>query len=160
MPSEEAAMRALLVAIGLVLCVVGPTAASDLVPFRGTMSGTATVTPLSPPIVSVLLETQGTATHIGRFTLVAPHTVNQATLTASGMYTITAADGSTLTASLSGSATMVAPGVVSIRETGIITGGTGRFAGAWGTFETMRLFDRNTGETSGTFEGRISNPGS
>lgn len=152
-------MRASIIAAALVLTLAGPAAASDQVPFRGTMSGTASITPISPPIVSVLLETSGTASQLGRFTLVAPHTVNQAALTAVGTYHFTAADGSTLTATLSGSATMVAPGVLSITETGTITGGTGRFAGATGTFETDRTFTPATGETHGTFEGRISTPG-
>lgn len=152
-------MRAALIALGLVLCLAGPVSAGDQVPFRGSMAGRATITPISPPIVSVLLETSGTATQLGRFTLEAPHTVNQATLTAVGTYVFTAADGSTLTASLSGSATVVAPGVLRISETGAVTGGTGRFAGATGSFSTDRTFFPGTGETHGTFEGWISTPG-
>jgi hypothetical protein len=156
-------MRSIATALGLVvslaIAVVGPVAAKELVPFRGEMSGTATVTPIAPPVVSVLLETSGVATQLGRFTLVAPHTVNQATLTATGTYTLTAADGSTLTATLSGSATLVAPGQLSIAETGIITGGTGRFEGATGTFSTQRTFFPGTGQTHGSFEGWISTPG-
>lgn len=152
-------MRKAIVAIGLVLSLAGPVSAGDQVPFRGTMSGTATITPISPPIVSVLLQTEGQASQLGRFTLEAPHTVNQATLTATGTYTFVAADGDILTASLSGSATLVAPGVLSIAETGVITGGTGRFAGATGTFSTARIFYPATGETHGTFDGWISTPG-
>lgn len=152
-------MRATVIALGLVLCLAGPVSAADQVPFRGSMSGTATITPISPPIVSVLLETSGNATQLGRFTLEAPHTVNQATLTAVGTYVFTAADGSTLTASLAGSATLVAPGVLRISETGAITGGTGRFAGATGSFSTDRTFHPATGQTYGSFEGWISTPG-
>ena len=156
-------MRNASIVFGLIAALAtafaGPVAAKELVPFRGEMSGTATVTPIAPPIVSVLLETSGQASQLGRFTLVAPHTVNQATLTATGTYTFTAADGSTLTASLSGTATLVAPGQLSIAETGIITGGTGRFEGATGTFSTQRTFFPATGQTHGTFEGWISTPG-
>jgi hypothetical protein len=152
-------MRAAVIALGLALSLVGPVSAGDQVPFRGSMSGTATVTPISPPIVSVLLETSGTATHLGRFTLEAPHIVNQATLMAEGTYVFTAADGSTLTARLSGSASMVAPGVLAIAETGIFTGGTGRFAGATGSFSTDRTFFPATGQTYGSFTGWISTPG-
>ena len=152
-------MRKAIVALGLVLSLAGPVSAGDQVPFRGTMSGTATITPISPPIVSVLLQATGQASQLGRFTLEAPHTVNQATLTATGTYAFVAADGDILTASLSGSATLVAPGVLSIAETGVITGGTGRFAGATGTFSTARTFYPATGETHGTFEGWISTPG-
>ena len=156
-------MRAPAIALGLVLplavAIAGPVAAQDHVPFRGEMSGTATVTPIAPPIVSVLLETTGHANQLGEFTLLAPHTVNQATLTATGTYRFTAADGSTLTATLSGTATLVAPGQLSIQETGIITGGTGRFDGASGSFATQRTFFPGTGQTHGTFEGWISTPG-
>jgi hypothetical protein len=148
------------IALGTVLvlgvALAGPAAASDLVPFRGEMSGTATITPIAPPIVAVLLETRGHANQLGSFTLVAPHTVNQATLTATGSYTFTAADGSTLTATLAGTATLVAPGQLAIAEEGVITGGTGRFAGATGSFSTQRTFFPGTGETHGTFEGWIS----
>lgn len=152
-------MRAAVIAAALVLCLAGPVSAGDQVPFRGSMSGTATITPLDPPIVSVLLETSGTASQLGRFTLEAPHIVNQALLTAVGTYVFTAADGSTLTATLSGSASLVAPGQLSIAETGIITGGTGRFEGATGTFSTERTFFPATGQTHGSFEGWISTPG-
>ena len=141
------------------LCLAGPVSAGDQVPFRGSMSGTATITPISPPIVSVLLETSGTASQLGRFTLEAPHIVNQGTLTAEGTYVFTAADGSTLTASLSGSASLVAPGQLAIAETGTITGGTGRFEGATGSFSTDRTFFPATGQTHGTFQGWISTPG-
>ena len=156
-------MRAAVTALGVIatlaLAVAGPVSAKDLVPFRGEMSGTATITPIAPPIVSVVLETSGHANQLGAFTLVAPHTVNQATLTATGTYTFTAADGSTLTATLAGTATLVAPGQLSIAETGTITGGTGRFEGATGTFSTQRTFYPATGQTHGTFEGWISTPG-
>jgi hypothetical protein len=153
-------MRAAVIAGALMLCLAGPVSAGDQVPFRGSMSGTATITPVSPPIVSVLLETSGTASQLGRFTLEAPHIVNQATLTATGTYLFTAADGSTLTATLAGSASMVAPGVLAIAETGTITGGTGRFDGATGSFSTERTFFPATGQTYGSFEGWISTPGS
>jgi hypothetical protein len=144
------------VALVLAVAVAGPVAAKSQVPFRGSMSGTAAVTPIAPPIVSVLLVTSGEANQLGHFTLRAPHTVNQATLTANGAYAFTAADGSILTATLSGSASVVAPGQLAIAETGIITGGTGRFDGATGTFSTQRTFFPGTGQTYGTFEGWIS----
>jgi hypothetical protein len=124
------------------------------------MSGTATVTPVDPPFASVLLEGSGAASQLGRFTLLAPHIVNQATQTAEGTYVFTAADGSTLTATLSGSASLAGPGVLAISEEATITGGTGRFEGATGSFSTERTFFLATGQTHGSFEGWISTPGS
>ena len=59
-----------------------------------------------------------------------------------------------------GQATLVAPGVLSIAETGVITGGTGRFAGATGSFTGDRKFFIATGVTTGSFTGTVSSPGS
>jgi hypothetical protein len=49
--------------------------------------------------------------------------------------------------------------VASIVEVGTITEGTGRFAGATGTFTVERLVDLTTGISSGSFSGTISSPG-
>jgi len=152
-------MRTVVIAAAVVLCLAGPVAASEQVPFRGSLTGSATVTPLDPPLASVLLEAAGSASQLGRFTLEAPHIVNQATQTAVGTYLFTAADGSTLTATLSGSASMVSPGVLALAETGTITGGTGRFDGATGSFSMQRTFDLASGATDGSFRGWISTPG-
>jgi hypothetical protein len=147
----------------MVLALAGsfasPVAAGIPVPFRGSLEGTVTVTPLDPPIASVVIEGTGNATHLGRFTVEIPHLVNQATRIAVGSYVFTAADGDTLTADFSGQATLLAPGVLSVAETGIITGGTGRFAGATGSFAAQRMFFVATGVTTGSFEGTISSPG-
>jgi len=86
--------------------------------------------------------------------------VNRAKGTAVGTYQFVAANGDRLTASFSGQATpTLAPGVLAIVETATITGGTGRFAGATGSFSCMRLFNTVTGKTTGSFAGTISAPG-
>ena len=127
------------------------------VPFKGTFEGPQTTTPLVPPFAFSVVSATGTATHLGRLTLEIPHTVNRATSTGEGTYTFTAADGDTLTADFTGKA-QVGP-IISIEEHATITGGTGRFAGAAGTFTTHRLFDPVNGTTTGSFEGTISAPG-
>jgi len=129
------------------------------VPFKGSLEGTVTVTPLTPPFASVLIEGSGQATQLGRFTVEIPHTVNQAARMGSGTYVFTAANGDTLTAEFTGVATLTAPGVLSTTETATITGGTGRFAGATGSFTAQRVFDIATSTTTGSFEGTISSPG-
>ena len=150
-------MRAAVIAGALLLALALPVSADDQIPFRGSLAGTASITPLTPPMVAVTIEATGTATYLGRFALEAPHVVNQATLTAVGTYLITAANGDTITADLAGTATMVEPPyVLSITETATITGGTGRFAGATGSIEVHRIFNRATGVTTGTLEGWIS----
>ena len=60
-------------------------------------------------------------------------------------------------AEFTGQATPTAiPGVLYIEETATITGGTGRFAGATGSFISERLYDTVAGTTIGSFEGTIS----
>ena len=51
------------------------------------------------------------------------------------------------------------PGVNRIAEINTITGGTGRFAGAVGSFTVERLVNLSTGFTSGSFHGTITSPG-
>ena len=151
-------MRALLMAGALLVSLAAPVAAAESIPFKGSLSGTVTVTPLDPPLASVLIEGSGIASRLGRFTVQIPHIVNQATRIATGTYTFTAANGDTLTADFSGQATLVSPGVLSVAETGTFTGGTGRFAGATGSFDAQRMFYVATGETTGSFEGVLSTP--
>ena len=129
------------------------------VPFKGSLEGIVTITPLTPPLASVLIEGTGNATHLGLFTVEIPHLVNMATRTATGSYEFTAANGDTLTADFTGQASPTTPGVLSIMETATITGGTGRFAGATGSFTSRRLFNTATLTTTGSFEGTISSPG-
>jgi hypothetical protein len=143
-----------------VLGLAGPAAAGEQVPFKGRLDGIVTVTPLTPPFVSVLVEAAGNATHLGQFSLAIPHVVNRATRTAVGSYEFTAANGDTLFADFTGqSAPTATPGVLSIVEIATITGGTGRFAGATGGFISERLFDSIAGTTIGSFEGTISSRG-
>ena len=136
---------------------VSPTPAAATVPFKGTLEGSQTTTPLEPPLAFSVVSATGTATLLGRFTLEIPHTVNFATATGDGTYTFTAANGDTLTADFTGEA-QVGP-IISIVEHATITGGTGRFAGAAGTFTAHRLDDPVNATTTGSFDGTISAPG-
>jgi hypothetical protein len=127
------------------------------VPFKGFLEGTQTVTPLEPPNALVNGEATGNATHLGRFTVQFPHTVNFETARGEGTFTFTAANGDTLTADFFGFAQQGQ--IVSIEEEATIKGGTGRFAGATGAFIVRRQFNPASGVTTGTFDGTISTPG-
>jgi hypothetical protein len=70
-----------------------------------------------------------------------------------------AANGDTLTAEFTGVSSSAGPGFLYIVETATITGGTGRFAGATGSFVCERLFDMEAGTTIGAFDGTISHAG-
>ena len=134
------------------------TAASE-VPFKGSLQGPFIITPLTPPEAHVLIEGTGNATHLGRFTVEIPHLVSFATFTGSGTYVFTAANGDTLTADFTGVATPTGnPDELAIVENAIVTGGTGRFQGATGSFTVVRLAQLagpTAGVTTGSFSGSI-----
>jgi hypothetical protein len=136
-------------------------AADKGVPFIGRLEGIETITPIDPQFLSeLLMKGTGDATQLGRFTLVRPEIVNLLTSTSIGSIAFTAANGDILTADSTGKASPTAtPGVVSIVETAFISGGTGRFAGATGSFIITRSFDLATNLTAGSFDGTISSPG-
>jgi hypothetical protein len=163
--ARRIAFTLLMVAMFLAAVLAGPAAAEHQVPFKGSLEGGFTITPLDPPLAVVRIEAAGNATHLGQFTLEFPHVVSFATTSAAeGSYEFTAANGDTLTADLvTGEATPTEnTDELSIVETATITGGTGRFDGATGGFTVVRLArlaDLAAGFTSGSFEGTISSPG-
>ena len=124
-------------------------------PFKGTLQGTVTVTPLTPPKASVFISATGEATKLGQFSLEVPHEVDFSKRTGTGTYRFTAANGDQLIARFDGEA-LTSPPIVSIVEIAKITGGTGRFAGATGSFIAERVFDQTTGTTTGSFDGTIA----
>jgi hypothetical protein len=144
-----------------VLVFASPGAAKEQLPFKGQLElGRGIVTPLTPPIVSVEIEGTGNATQLGHFTVSVPHLVNRSTGMLVGSHEFTAANGDTLTANFVGqSAPSGVPGVLFVEETATITGGTGRFAGATGSFTTERLVNTTNGTVIGSFDGTISSPG-
>ena len=77
------------------------------------------------------------------------------TRTAHGTTTFVAANGDTLLATVAGHGTRIGPTVLSIVEVYTITGGTGRFADATGTFTLENTLEQTTGVSSGTFSGAI-----
>jgi hypothetical protein len=152
---------AVALAVGVAaLGLTGPVSAGEQVPFAGSLGGDVTEA-FDPAtgLVDVDIDAAGAATRLGRFTLDVPHVVDPATRTAVGTYQFTAANGDTVYAAFTGTAAPTAtPGVLYIVETATITGGTGRFAGATGSFTCERLFDPVAGTTFGSFEGTISAP--
>lgn len=146
----------LALAVLAILGLAGPAPAGDQVPFKGNLSGSVTRDNTPPPIHANVAAT-GTATQLGLFFLEIPHTVTPPT--AHGFYHFTAANGDTLTAEFDGISNLVAPGILHIVETATIKGGTGRFAGASGSFTAERWYDMLAGTTVGSFEGTISSTG-
>jgi ABC-type glycerol-3-phosphate transport system permease component len=105
---------------------------------------------------SPIITGTGTGTHIGKSTFVA--TVNGDNFPLlTGTQTLTAANGDKIISSISGS--VVGPdenGTLLITNNNIITGGTGRFAGATGSFIAHGIANINVPTGTVTFEGTIS----
>lgn len=98
---------------------------------------------------------RGEATHLGRFTAEGQDNYDNFPFI-TGSATLTAANGDQLYVTHSGMAQPVGDGVLRVDLTATITSGTGRFAGATGSYETIGFLDQNLGTASATFEGVIS----
>ena len=153
----------LTLALLAVLALAGPAAAErqgKQVPFRGQFEGVSTVIAFDPPIGTAITSGTGNATHLGQFSFQHPHTVNFETSQLAGTFDLVAANGDKIFADISGQISPTStPGIVLVVGTATVTGGTGRFAGASGSFAIQRLFDPATFISVGSFEGTISSPG-
>jgi hypothetical protein len=98
----------------------------------------------------------GNGTHLGGFTYTADITVDEATGEGQGTVVWTAANGDRVFASTTGGVVLENFPTIGIRETQVITGGTGRFAGASGSVIVDRSLDLLTGATSGSYSGTIN----
>ena len=125
--------------------------------FKGESRGVLNCPPTCPPtIVRVTGTDTGEATHLGHFSAVYEDEVDLATATGTGTFTLTAANGDKLFTRYAGGQTDVS----TVTLVATITGGTGRFARASGTFTIIRTgvvdIATNTGTEYGSFEGQIS----
>jgi hypothetical protein len=140
-----------------------PAGAQQQVPFKGTIQqGQDVDIPGGPPPITVVVAASGTGTgtHMGQFSFTQITTVNFANNTSAGSGHWIAANGDSIYTTVFGAhAEMVAPDVISITEINTITGGTGRFAGAQGSFTVVRLANVVTLAFSGSFLGTITSPG-
>jgi hypothetical protein len=143
-----------LVATTALLASVAVSATAAETPFKGTVNAVETGTNVGPTRFLVR-DGGGTATHLGKYTEHITMEINLPTRHSMGAATFTAANGDTLTATVEGQATPTSPGMLSIVEVYTITGGTGRFAGATGTFTLESTANQATGVSSGTFSGAI-----
>ena len=146
----------------LTAALTGPAVAAEkLVPFSGSLQAHESVVfQGGPPPGTFLVDGSGggIATHLGRFTLTWKCTLD---IIGHGPIQFIAANGDKIFIEGVGRGEPTdTPGVFRITEINTITGGTGRFANAKGSFTVERLTDLNTGFTSGSFHGAITAPGS
>jgi hypothetical protein len=155
------AVRLLVVLAALTLPV--QAFAGPQVPLKGSDVGGFTLTPggvCASGWFQVDINGAGNATHLGRYTYGAIECFNPTTGAFAGSFTLTAANGDKVDGTYAGqvSATLD-PNVAAYSEQAIVTGGTGRFAGATGTLEINGLANLATGEYSQTLSGDLTSPG-
>lgn len=161
-------MKKTFVAIGIVLLllivVASVTFASPgqkQLPFKGSLHAVEN-NQVDWPTIYVHGSGSGNATILGKFSVTyegVVHNDENGVGTASPSAHFVAANGDSLFAEGSGLGVPTeTPGVNRIVEEYTITGGTGRFAGATGSFTVERLITLATGVTDGTIEGKIVLP--
>src|SRR5438045_178610 len=136
--------------VGLVRVACPATVASKSSPFAAVN--------VAAPVddrVGRLITNVTCSTYLGRYTEHVTLVINLPTLSSTGAATFTAANGDDLLATVAGQATRTSPTTLSIVEVFTITGGTGRFADATGTFALKSTLDQTTGVSTGTFSGTI-----
>src|SRR4029453_3357276 len=155
MKTRHSRLIGLVAALAVSLASVAVSAVAVETPFKGTVKAVET-SQVVFPTASITRDGGGTATYLGKYTEHITLQLNIPTRHAMGAATFTAANGDTLPATVDGQATPANPGVVfSIIEVYTITGGTGRFAGATGTFTLESTLNPATGVSSGTLSGAI-----
>ena len=130
--------------------------AQQQLPFKGALAGVETYQVEPPNTLMVNATGTGNATHLGRFTVTYQVEVDLQAGGGPASIHLVAANGDAIFATGLGHGSPTEdPDVESIVETYTITGGTGRFAGATGSFTVERLVNLVTGITSGSFDGTI-----
>jgi hypothetical protein len=124
-------------------------------PFHGSLEATDTDT-IAFPFLSVHLTGTGNATHLGNYAAIFDFRIDlrPPATPAVGSFSLTAANGDSIFGDLVGRASF-ANGVATVVETATITGGTGRFTEATGSFTVARTVVEATGISSGSFDGTI-----
>ena len=145
-----------MVAVCLTVALAGAADAKTKIRFNGFFQGVENDVPQG---ATLLVDGRGTglATHLGEFTVTYKVTVNLAEGSGIGSAHLTAANGDSIFTEIRGQAEPTeTPGINSIEEINTITGGTGQFAGATGSFTVERLVNLTTGFTSGSLSGKIT----
>ena len=137
----------------------GAMNATASLPFRGDISGTTKGVFTPPATLEIVLIGQGNATHLGRFASEAHDVGTFPDPVAKGTWVFTAANGDRLFATTESTGTPVGPGIDDVKTVATITGGTGRFLDAAGTFTALLRASHDAssgeGEFSGSFSGHL-----
>src|SRR5437867_844372 len=137
--------------VGLVLTALAllplalPAMAEDHVPFKGVEMGAASFGSFDFPSLTITSTGEGEATHLGHYTVTGSIMINVLSGAVTGTFTLTAANGDMLFLTTSGEAPPPSEHPVTVDNV-TITGGTGRFEGATGSWVQV-------GHSGGPFTG-------
>ena len=151
-------------AMFITAALANPKGAERRLSFQGYLQGheTDVLQGTPPEAISVDGSLTGIATHLTQFALTYKVTVKLPEGSSTGTAELIAANGDRIFTSIVGQGEPTdteTPNLNSIVEINLITGGTGQFAGAGGSFTVRRLVDLATGFTSGSVRGTIRLPG-
>lgn len=139
----------------------GSTASLENAPFQGHDSGTFEFTQTGCPagLAPLRTATSGTGTLVGAYSFETQECFNNTTLTFSGSFRITAANGDALYGAYAGKISgFLDNDTAAYMFTATLTGGTGRFASATGTLAGTGQSNLATFQESRTFSGAVSVP--
>jgi hypothetical protein len=146
----------------LTLLPVAPAAtAGDQVPYKAAETGVITHVSFQFPLETKSAVAAGKAAHLGEYTLMGEFVVDVRFGTATGTYTMMAANGDMLFLAMDAHSDPTDPTKTIANFT--ITGGTGRFEGATGSFIAHNQLAFSVGTLVNPYvseiEGAISSPG-
>jgi hypothetical protein len=152
----------LMLAALTLLPLAHPAMAGDQVPYKAEEVGVVTKGAFQFPFAHESTVAEGEATHLGRYTLTGDFVVDVRSGIATGVFTLTAANGDKLFLDMQGHAVPTDPTKTVANFT--VTGGTGRFEGATGSFTADNQFGFAVRLPSpnpyvAEIEGTISTPG-
>ena len=155
----------LMTAIFLTVALLSSAVGAGVIPINGTIAGSESDAPFPNPAEGFYVNgsVTSTDTELGPFTqfysdplVLAFANTPPESVGASRLIVGDAANGdSILACCLGNNAGLCANGDLHLVETNTIVGGTGRYAGARGSFTLDRCLNFDTGETSGTISGTI-----
>jgi hypothetical protein len=164
MKTNHSYLKAGLVLTALALLALAyPAMAGDQVPYKGEEVGAVTKGAFQFPFAQESTVAEGEATHIGHYTLTGDFVVDVRFGTATGVFTLTAANGDMLFLDMEGHAVPTDLTKTVVKFT--VAGGTGRFEGATGSFTADNQFDLavnlpvSPNPYVAEIEGTISTPG-
>ena len=167
-------MAAMILTTALAVPAAAQTSCAGFAPgcFKGAFQGQDVHDTLPPGATTVVIRTtaKGTGAHLGQFSLIREATANLVNFSATGSAQWIAANRDSIYTTIVAQAEFPEdlPGFLKVTEIHTITGGTGRFTGAQGTF-TVELFHKlepsgvsggvETHDIFGSFHGTITSPG-